>query len=596
MGGASCQARAREVPVLSFLGRRVRRWRVPAVLLLLALVAPAAAHTSHNELEPFRLQLKWVPQAQFMGYYVALAEGYYEREGLDVEIVPGAPGISPSQELIKGDVDAAVEWFSAAVRARESGLSVINIAQFFQDSGITLTCRHGRGITRPEDLRGRTAAVSGGGNEVPLGAWAAAMGIPVDGGPDGLTIVPYHGDISLYLDGEVDCIQAMTYNEHWKLLMLGEHIADMTAFRYEDFGFALLEDGLYVDERRLADPAFRDTLVRFVRASIAGWRLALSRPRHAALVVTQLAPGSTIEMQTHMAEEVAKLVGPPETMGLLDLADLDRTVALLEPALGRKLDAVAEAAWTHDIWDEAIEEYPGLFSRETHYRLDGVLASGWFYGLDLIGTVAFGIAGFMRAKERRYDLWGAFILTLLPAVGGGTLRDLLVGGDRHPPFIFNDPIYVYIVFAVVIVGSLASHYVTFPKILRRQFDRVLLLTDTIGLAAFTVIGAKVAIVANLEWFWVPICAALTCAGGGMLLDVVTGREPRTFKGEPYEECAIAGGLLMIALLAFADTVPFVTDYIVGSILIVLVFVFSLRIAVVKTGFRMPLLGSRRGTT
>lgn len=579
--------------MLTFLSRRVRCWRVPAVLLLLALVAPAAAHSPERHLEPFRLQLKWVPQAQFMGYYVALAEGYYERAGLEVEIVPGAPGIDPSRELVDGDVDAAVEWFPAAIRARENGLPVINVAQIFQLSGLTLTCRHDRGIAIPEDLRGRTAAVAGGGNEVPLEAWTTALGIPIGSGPESLAVVPYHGDISLYRDGDVDCIQAMTYNEHWKLLMLGEHVADMTAFRYEDFGFALLEDGLYVDERRLADPVFRDRLVRFVRASLSGWQRAAQRPRQAALIVTQLAPGTTLEMQTHMAEEVAKLVGPPESVGLLDLADFDRTVGLLESALDRQLDDTAEAAWTHDIWDEAVAEYPGLFSRQTHYRLGGVLASGWFYGLDLIGTVAFAIAGFMRAKERRYDLWGAFILTLLPAVGGGTLRDLLVGGDRHPPFIFKDPIYVYIVFAVVILGSLASRFAFFPRVLRRQFDTVLLLTDTIGLAAFTVIGAKVAIVANLEWFWVPVCAALTCAGGGMLLDIVTGREPRTFKGEPYEECAIAGGLLMIALLAFADAVPFVTDYIVGTILVVLVFVFCLRMAVVKTGFRMPLLGTPR---
>jgi len=582
---------AREERVLSLI-RCLCRWRLPLVLLLLALVAPAAAQDERGPLEPFRLQLKWLPQAQFMGYYVALAEGYYEREGLAVEIVPGAPGLSPSKELVEGRVDAAVEWFPAAVRARLGGLPVVNVAQVFQHSGLTLTCHRGRGIVLPQSLRGHTAAVAGGGNEIPLEAWTRSLGISTGGGPDGLELVPYQGDVSVFRDGAVDCIQAMTYSEHGKLRLMGLRLVDMTVFRYEDFGFALLEDGIYVDGGRLADPAFRDAVVRFVRASVAGWRRAVQRPQEAAHIVTDLVPGATLSLQTTMAEEVAKLVGDPGTIGLLKLQDFDRSVGLLEAALNEDLGRTADAAWTHAIWDEAMGEYVGLFSRETHYRLGQVLASSWFYGLDLVGTVAFGIAGFMRAKERRYDLWGAFILTLLPAVGGGTLRDLLVGGDRHPPFIFNDPIYIYIVFAIVVVGSVVTRYMYLPKVIRRQFDRILLITDTIGLAAFTVIGAKVAIIADLEWYWAPVCAALTCAGGGMLLDVVTGREPRTFKGEPYEECAIVGGLLLIVLLSVADMVPFVTDYIVGSILAVLAVVFCLRIAVVRTGFRMPLLGSR----
>lgn len=80
----------------------------------------------------------------------------------------------------------------------------------------------------------------------------------------------------------------------------------------------------------------------------------------------------------------------------------------------------------------------------------------WFYYLDLLGTLAFAIAGFLKAHQHRYDYFGAFMLTALPAVGGGTPRDVIVGGDRHPPFVFNDPTYLYIVFGVVIVGTLLS--------------------------------------------------------------------------------------------------------------------------------------------
>lgn len=568
--------------------------RAVAASLLAALVAmTAACGQDEEELDTIRLQLKGEARSQFMGFYVALAEGYYEREGLQVEILPATPGLSPLETLADGLADVAVDWLPVALSARGRGLPMVNVAQLFQHSGLVLICHKDRGIVAPENLRGRRVAVAGAGDQIPLLNWMASLGVSTDGGPDGLTLVPLRDNLALYTTGEVDCIQAMSYHAYWQLLLAGSRIGDMSIFRYENFDFDLLEDGLYVDERRLDDPAFRDALVRFVRASLAGWKRALRQPLHAALVVTHMAPETSMELQSHMAEEVAKLVGDPATLGLLDLRTFDHTVAQIAAIKGEHVSALTGSPWTHAIWEEATGQGGGLFSRETLYRLDQILASPWFYVLDLVGTVAFAIAGFMRARERLYDLWGAFMLTLLPAVGGGTLRDVLVGGTRHPPFIFNDPIYIYIVIAVVVFGSLASYFAIFPRAIRQQFGRILLITDTIGLAAFTVIGAKVAIVAGLDWFWIPVCAALTCAGGGMLLDVVTGREPRTFKGEPYEEMAIVGGLLLIVLLALADWVPFVTDYLVASIVVVLVFVFCLRMAAVKSGYRTPLLGAHR---
>src|SRR5262249_22307614 len=161
-------------------------------------------------------------------------------------------------------------------------------------------------------------------------------------------------------------------------------------------------------------------------------------------------------------------------------------------------------------------------------------------------------AGFMRAQQRHYNLWGAAILTFLPAVGGGTLRDLLIGGDRHPPFIFKDPAYLSIVLGLVVVGSVLPRMMPKSIIQTRRVTRALAVFDTAGLAAFTIVGAEVALVAGLGWHWVPICAALTTAGGGTLLDVVTGQEPSTFKGEPYEEVAIGGALLLYLLLKAAS--------------------------------------------
>jgi uncharacterized membrane protein YeiH len=247
-------------------------------------------------------------------------------------------------------------------------------------------------------------------------------------------------------------------------------------------------------------------------------------------------------------------------------------------------------AWTQRIWYEAGLGGNGPFTVATRHYLVTALSSTWFYLLDLVGTAAFGLAGFMRARQRRYNLWGAFILTLLSAVGGGTLRDLLVGGDRHPAFIFRDPAYMSVVFGTVIFGTLLSRFLS-PEITEtRSFARCLAIFDTIGVAAFTMVGAKVALIAELTWYWIPICAALTCAGGGMLLDVVTGREPRTFQGEPHEGIAILGGLLLYACLLVANRYEHSPWIVTASIFLTLALVYAARIVVIVYGIRSFRLG------
>jgi len=215
----------------------------------------------------------------------------------------------------------------------------------------------------------------------------------------------------------------------------------------------------------------------------------------------------------------------------------------------------------------------------------------WFYYLDLLGTFAFAVAGFLKAHQHKYDYFGAMMLSALPAVGGGTLRDVIVGGDRHPPFIFNDPVYLYIVFGVVIIGTILSKTVLTTGKNTELLQKTLDLFDTVGLAAFTVIGVKVALVAQLDWFWAPILAAMTCAGGGILTDIVLAKESDVLKGELYEEVAAIGGLILVGLLWLANVVGHSFFYIVGSIGFVLVLVFLARLVIIRKGLRSPVLGN-----
>lgn len=210
-----------------------------------------------------------------------------------------------------------------------------------------------------------------------------------------------------------------------------------------------------------------------------------------------------------------------------------------------------------------------------------LMDSQWFYGFDLIGTAAFGVSGFLRGLQRKYDLFGCFILSLLPAVGGGTLRDILIGGVRSPPFIFRDDAYLAIVAGVVIVGSLFARLLHSKVANCRGMNTLFLVCDSVGLATFTIIGAKVAVECSLSLWWIPISSAITCAGGGIILDVVTGREPRTLLGDFYEEIAIIGALLLIGGLFISEHINYNRWIILAIVAFTWGFVFLFRLAVVR---------------
>ncbi len=532
----------------------------------------------------FELQLKWVPQAQFMGFYIADSLGYYRQEQLEVILHPGSEDLSLAELLARGQVDAAVEWMPPALVARERGAPIINVAQLFQHSGLLLICHRERGIERPSDLKNKHLGTWFNGSEIAVNAWLDAIGIPTDTA-DGAKVMPQGEALDEWRKGTLDCVSAMTYNERWILIRAGISLSDMTIFSLEESGFGILEDGLYVAESRLSDPAFQDQLLRFLKASLRGWRYAMERPIEAVDLLVQRFPDLDRHHQLRMMEEVNHLLGELETVGMIHLDAYDRVVDMLwrSDAEHHILEAEPTRAWTHELWERAHNK-SSIFSLEVRYRLDQILTSPVFYFIDLIGTLAFGIMGFSRAQSRRYDIWGALVLTSLPAVGGGTIRDILVGGDRHPPFILNDPAYLYVVFSIVIVGTLLTRF-SHDQPISERFPRIMSVIDTIGFAAFCIIGAKVAILAQLSWFWIPCLAAVTCAGGGVLLDIVTGEEPRTFRGIIYEEVAIGGGLFLSGLLYLSNFSSNVEFHITLSIGLTMLLVFVLRMLVITRGWQ-----------
>ena len=302
------------------------------------------------------LQLQWVTQAQFAGYYVALDKGFYEAEGLDVTILAGGPDIAPPQVLAGGGADAMLNWMPSALAAREKGLPVVNIAQPFKKSGLMLTCWKDTGITKVEDFRGKTIGVWFFGNEYPFLSWMSQVGIPTEGGADGVTVLKQGFNVDPLLNREADCISTMTYNEYGQVIDAGVNPDELVTFKYEEQGVATLEDGIYVLEENLNDPVFVDKMVRFVRASMEGWKYAEANAEEAAgIILDNDDTGAQNEAaQIRMMGEIAKLTAGSN--GALDVADFDRTVAtLLSGGSDPVISAVPEGAWTHKITDLALK-------------------------------------------------------------------------------------------------------------------------------------------------------------------------------------------------------------------------------------------------
>ena len=322
---------------------------------LLALAATVAMGTAASAADKLTLQLKWVTQAQFAGYFVAADQGFYADENLDVTIKPGGPDVSPVQVIAGGGADVVIDWMPSALASREKGVNLVNIAQPFKSSGMMLTCRKDSGIKAPADFRGKTLGVWFYGNEYPFLSWMSQLGIPTDGSSNGVNVLKQGFNVDPILQKQAECVSTMTYNEYWQVIDAGLTADELVVFKYQDQGVATLEDGLYVLEDRLKDAAFQDQMVRFVRASMKGWKWAEENPDAAAdIVLENDATGAQTEKhQRRMMGEIAKLTAGSN--GALDPADYERTVATLmkggsDPVITKK----PQGAWTHMITDKAL--------------------------------------------------------------------------------------------------------------------------------------------------------------------------------------------------------------------------------------------------
>jgi NitT/TauT family transport system substrate-binding protein len=342
-----------------------RKWALFAVLSLTVAVFAVAGcgggddEAATEDLTPVTLQLKWVTQAQFAGYYAADEQGFYEDEGLDVTIRPGGPDIVPEQVVLGGQAEFGIDWLDNLLATRDQGQNIVNIAQVFTRSGMTEITWADSGLDEITDLEGKKVGVWLGGNEHKLYAALTKNGIDPEKDAE---IVAQPFSMDLFLNREVDAAAAMTYNELAQVLEVenpdtGELYTpeDLNVFLMSELGTGALEDGIFVAEEWIADEANQDVATRFLKASFRGWIYCRDNPDDC--VATVLANGPTLGEghQTWQMNEINALIWPATLgIGIMDPESFDVTNQIATDYKIIKTPATADAYRT-DLAEAAMQ-------------------------------------------------------------------------------------------------------------------------------------------------------------------------------------------------------------------------------------------------
>ncbi|MCU1410715.1 MAG: transporter substrate-binding protein [Rhodoglobus sp.] len=365
-------------------------------IALAACSAPAPdTGTDTGDFEPItsiKLQLQWLPQAQFAGYYVALDQGYFEDEGFDtVDIVPSGGDIVPQDALVAGDVDFAVAWVPKVLGTLEAtGAELTDIAQVYQKSGTLQVSFKGDGVSSVSDFEGKRIGSWGFGNEWEIFAAMAAEDLD----STSVSITTQDFSMNALLDGDVDAAQAMTYNEWAQILEVVNPATgklyqpeDFDVVSYEDTDGAMLQDALWADTKRLEDPAYADAAVRFLKAVTKGWIFARDNPEQAAEITYNAAINAEAAFpvgpvhQLWQMNEVNKLIWAGGPFGLVDQAAWDKTVkgalaAVNQDGLNLITAEPADSAYSNTYIQKALDELAA----------DGVVVDGAYTPIDVTLT------------------------------------------------------------------------------------------------------------------------------------------------------------------------------------------------------------------
>jgi NitT/TauT family transport system substrate-binding protein len=341
--------------------RRKRWYLVTIAVVALACVGAvsfAAAGTSSKKATHVTLQLKWVAQAQFAGYFAAEAKGYYKQAGLDVTLKLGGPDISPEQVVLGGGAEFGIDWFPSLLAQRDTGNDLVDIAQVFARSGTTEVTWKSSGINSFKKMKGKKFGVWILGNEFEQEAALVKAGL--DPQKD-VTLVKQNFDVVPFLKHEIDATSAMTYNELAQILEAKNPqtgklytLKDLNVFKMSKLGTGMLQDLIFVKGSWIKDKKHQATAVKFVQASLKGW--IYCRDHWKDCVNITLSKGTALPRthQTWQMNEINALIWPNKLgIGIMDPAAY-RNTAQIADKFGVIKKPASKASYRTDIAKKAV--------------------------------------------------------------------------------------------------------------------------------------------------------------------------------------------------------------------------------------------------
>jgi NitT/TauT family transport system substrate-binding protein len=311
--------------------RKKITWLVSFITLFSVLLIACSSDekdqaTPAPSLMPVSLQLQWVTQAQFAGYYVALDKGWYREEGIDLTIKPGGPDMVPVDLVAAGTRDFGTTLLADLCVAIQRGSPVISIGQIQQANGIILIAKKSSGIKHPKDFVGKRVGVWLGSWEAQFNALLAKEKID----SQDVKVVSQGWSMEPFIKDDLDVASAMIYNEYHVVLESGMKPDDLNIIDYTDYALGFPGDVLFTSHRMIEKHA--GMCVRVLRASLRGWQYAIDHPEEAADIVLKH-DESGVQTRLHqlsMMKEMTELIrvtGRP--LGYTDQATVQRMIDVL---------------------------------------------------------------------------------------------------------------------------------------------------------------------------------------------------------------------------------------------------------------------------
>jgi len=344
--------------------RRFRWYIVAGVLAAVASLAAAGLASgergsdSSRQLTKVTLQLKWVTQAQFAGFYAAKAKGYYKQQGLEVNLKVGGPDISPEQVVLGRQAEFGIDWLPSLLAQRDTGNDLVNIDQVFPRSGTTEVTWKDSGIDSIKKMKGKKYGVWILGNEFEQEAALVKAGL--DPKKD-VTLVKQNFDMVAFLNRQIDAASAMTYNELAQVLEAKNpktgklyQLSDLNVFKMSKLGTGMLQDGVFVRGDWIKSKANQALAVKFLTASLKGWVYCRDHFKDCVNIVLANGPALPAGHQTWQMNEINALIWPNKLgIGVMDPKAFN-TTADIAHKFGVIAKPASKASYRSDLAKKAV--------------------------------------------------------------------------------------------------------------------------------------------------------------------------------------------------------------------------------------------------